>query len=63
MKLRQESPLTPIDILQQKFLFKKGVLKLTLNQKDLAKENFVKSLNSGAQYDARVRMECVQNLK
>ena len=41
IKLRQEAPLTPIDILQQKFFLKKGYLKLILNQKEQAKQSFI----------------------
>jgi len=61
-RLRQEAPPIHVEILWQKLLLKKGLLKLILNQKDFAKEHLLKSLNSGHYYDARVRRECVKQL-
>ncbi len=58
-RVRQEAPIIPADILQQKLYFKFGLLKIMFGQVEEAKEYFLKSCNIGVLYDARVRQKCL----
>lgn len=42
--------------------FKRGVLLKIIGRNELAKVEFVKSLNCGELYDARVRKDCIEHL-
>jgi len=47
VEMRQEAPVIPIDILEQKYLMHKGFLEISRNNKVQAKRLFVKAINAG----------------
>ena len=49
----------PIDILEQKLLLQRGLIMISQGEYESAKDCFVKCINTGKQYDPRIRQECV----
>lgn len=62
LKVRQEAPIIPIDILEQKLYFKWGLLKIMFGREELAKQMYLKSITTGQIYDARIRKICLEQL-
>ena len=48
----------PIDILEQKLRLHKGLIMVSQREHRQAKESFVKCINTGKQYDPRIKREC-----
>ena len=62
LRVRQEAFVIPLDILQQKLYYKWGLLNIMLGKTQEAQDCFLKSVNIGSIYDARVRQICLQQL-
>ena len=64
LKDRQEAPIIPIEILEQKFYMHKGLLMISFNrdQNRDAKDSFIMALNIKPIYDIRIKKFCVEQL-
>lgn len=65
MQDRQEAPVIPLEILEQKYFMHKGLLMISFNrdQNREAKDSFIKALNIKPIYDARIKKFCVEQLQ
>lgn len=65
LKDRQEAPVIPLEILEQKYYMHKGLLMISFNrdQNQKAKQSFIKALNIKPIYDIRVKKTCVEQLQ
>ena len=52
----------PKDILKQKLCLHKGNLMISFGKMSLAKDLFLESINTGRNYDIRVRVEAIKNV-
>ena len=57
---RAGAEVIPIEILEQKLILTRGLVCVEFHMKNEAKRHFMNCLNSGHQYDVRVRKECVE---
>ena len=60
---RAGAEVIPIEILEQKLILTRGLVCIEFHMKREAKHHFIDCLNSGHQYDVRVRKECVEQLQ
>lgn len=65
MNDRQEAPVIPLEILEQKYFMHKGLLMISFNrdQNREAKDSFIKALNIKPYYDIRIKKFCVEQLQ
>lgn len=65
LKQRQEAPVIPLEILEQKYYFHKGLLMISFNrdQNREAKDSFIKALNIKPIYDVRIKKAAVEQLQ